>query len=44
MVSFYDQPELESVTPIEGSTKQTVEVLVKSTIEKPFATRNTILI
>ena len=40
MISFYDQPELESISPIEGSTKQSVEITVRSKIEKPFTTRN----
>jgi hypothetical protein len=43
MISFYEQPNLQSVYPIEGSTKQTVELSIYSTNEKPFATRNILL-
>jgi hypothetical protein len=39
MLSFYEQPIIESIYPIEGPTKQTVEISVFSSIEKPFATR-----
>ena len=37
--SFYDNYELESLTPLEGSTKSTTEVKIFASAEKPFSMR-----
>ncbi len=37
--SFYQEPDIVSVFPIQGRTNETTEIIVTASIDKPFATR-----
>jgi len=42
--TFYENPNLNSVSPAQGKTSESTEVAVTATIDKPFATPSAIII
>lgn len=42
--TFYDEPQISQISPIEGKTSETTEVYISASLKKPFSTRKILLL